>query len=449
MKSIRLFLVSVLFSVVAVVMFVAMLIGYQRSLHQAEMLVEEELGEKYRLINQLLFHFDQTPVNNDIALTDNLAQKHSLYQVVTQDGRVVLQSGNFGTQPLTELKEGLRRFNHNQYRWHGYIKQASDLPFWIIVAERDDARFTLADAVIVDILKPMLAGLAFIIILVWIVVRSGFRPVEELAALIHEKSASDLSLIAMDAIPAELVPISNSVNDLFRRLTTSFEREKRFTADAAHEMRNPITALKIHVDNLLEELPEKKTSLLIIKQAIDRLNNLVEQMLVLHRMSPDQYMANFSDIDLVLVTREVIAEMYDSIARKSQQIELEGESCSLHADLFGIEILLKNLIDNASKYTPEQGRIRIRIAQVSETDRKGCRLIVEDSGSGIPPQEYAQVFNRFYRVGGDRHASGTPGSGLGLSIVRHIVDLHKGSINLQSSALGGLAIDIFFPDSRA
>lgn len=449
MKSIRLFLTLVLFSAIALVMFVAILIGYQRSLQQAENLMERELDEKFQLMNQLLLHFHKDDISNGTVHPAMPSGHQFLYQVVTGEGKVILQAGATGTQPLAPLEEGVYRFNHGQYRWQGYVKHATDLPYWIIVAERDDVRFMLADAVIVDIIKPILAGLAAIMLLVWLIVRSGFKPIEALAFAIHEKSASDLSLITLDQMPEELVPISNSVNDLFRRLTTSFEREKRFTADAAHEMRNPITALKIHIDNLLEELPEKSESILKIKHAIDRLSNLVEQMLVLHRMSPDQYLASFSDIDLVLVAREVITELYDDIARRSQHIELEGESCSLNADLFGMEILMKNLIDNASKYTPNDGRIHIRIARTTQGERNGALLLVEDSGPGIPSAEKTQVFNRFYRVGGDRHASGSAGSGLGLSIVNHIVELHHASIALKSSALGGLAVEIFFPDRKS
>ena len=440
MKSIRRYLISVLFSAIAIVMFIAMLIAYQRSLQQAERIFESELQMQYQLVNQLLLHFqDDHHAKGSVNQVNGSVERYSsLYQVVDLSGNIILQSGDFGDKTLAKLSVDTNNFNYDGRRWHALVKPAEQLPYWIIVAEQDDLRFQLADAIIVDILKPFLLGLLAIVLLVWMVVRAGFKPVEQLTQAIREKSASDLSAISSDNTPDELQAISVSVNELFKRLTSAFDREKQFTADAAHEMRNPITALKIHIDNLLDESPERSESLLKIKQAIDRLSNLVEQMLVLHRMSPDQYVANFVRIDLLAVAQDVIAELYPDIEKKSQTIELDGVECCINADLFGMEVLIKNLISNASKYSPEHGHIRVHIAA-------DAILTVEDSGPGLPDSEKLRVFDRFYRVGGDRHSSKTLGSGLGLSIVKHIAELHQARIDIKDSQLGGLCVVIHFP----
>lgn len=453
MKSIRRYLITVLFSAIAIVMFIAMLIGYQRSLVQADLLFQNELEQKHQLISYLLMHFQHIDLAAQGAGSFNVGvsapdKPHTaLYQVIDMNEHVVFQSADFGAAPLTALHEGTTDFNFDSQRWHALVKKSTHPSYWIIVAEPDSLRFRLTDSIIVDILKPILAGLFFVVVLVWLVVRAGFKPVEQLSQAIHEKSASDLSEISAENTPDELRAISASVNELFRRLTTAFDREKRFTADAAHEMRNPITALKIHIDNLLDEVPEKSESLLKIKQAIDRLSNLVEQMLVLHRMSPDQYVANFTCINLNAVVQDVIAEVYLDIEKKSQNIELEGSECQVNADLFGIEVLIKNLITNASKYTPAQGRIRVRLRGES-ANNQGATLLVEDSGAGIPDSEKQRVFDRFYRVGGDRHNSKTVGSGLGLSIVKHIAELHQATLTLKNSSLGGLCVEVHFPPQR-
>lgn len=446
MKSIRLFLIAVLFSTIAIVMFIAMLIGYQRSLEQANILFEMELQEKHYLISFLLKQIgaDATVTSAASSSAPNAQKYQTLFQVTDTQGRVILQSSGLGDESLFPATDGITDFNFDERRWHALVKKADDLPYRILVAEQDDVRFRLADALIVDILKPILIGLACMMLLVWMIVEAGFKPIVRLTQAIREKSVSDLSAIPTENTPKELQAISVSVNELFSRLTHAFEREKRFTADAAHEMRNPITALKIHIDNLLEEIPEKSESLLKIKQAINRLSNLVEQMLVLHRMSPDQYLANFSYLSLSSVIQDVIAELYTEIERKSQTIELEGSSGSIQADLFGIEVLVKNLIANASKYTPEQGLIKVQL--LDNTPATGdVTLIVEDSGVGIPEEERQRVFDRFYRVGGDRHDSQTVGSGLGLSIVKHIAELHQARWQLKKSSLGGLRVEICFP----
>lgn len=449
MKSIRIFLIAVLFSTMVIIMFIAMLIGYQRSLEQANALFEMELQEKYHLISVLLKqrNTDKAVLSIASSTTNSDQPYQTLFQVADTQGKVVMQSSELGSHLLLPAVDGITNFNFDGRRWHALVKKADALPYRILVAEQDDVRFRLADALIVDILKPILIGLFCIVLLVWLVVEAGFKPITQLTLAIREKSVSDLSAIPTENIPTELQAISISVNDLFARLTNAFEREKRFTADAAHEMRNPITALKIHIDNLLEEIPEKSESLLKIKEAINRLSNLVEQMLVLHRMSPDQYLANFACISLSTVIQDVIAELYPTIEKKSQTIELEGDSGSIQADLFGIEVLLKNLIGNASKYTPEQGLIRVQL--MDNTPAVGdVTLIVEDSGVGIPEAERQRVFDRFYRVGGDRHNSHTLGSGLGLSIVRHIAELHQAHWQLTTSSLGGLKVEICFPSQR-
>jgi len=450
MKSIRLYLIAALFSSIAIVIFIAMLVGYQRSLKQANSLFEHDLEDKYQLISHLLLHFqdEKNTVHNIDNDLDHLKKFSALYQVIDKNGQVVLQSGDLGELPLTQLTNGTTDFNFNGRRWHALVKQPEYLPYRIMVAEQDDLRYWLADSIIVDILRPIIIGLFFIVLLVWFIIHAGFKPIEQLTKSIREKSASDLSTIPSKNIPAELHAISKSVNELFVRLTSSFDREKRFTSDAAHEMRNPITALKIHIDNLLEEMPEKSEPLLKIKQAIDRLSSLVEQMLVLHRMSPDQYIANFSCINLRTVTQEVIAEIYPDIEKKSQSIEFEGKDCSINADLFGIEVLIKNLIGNASKYTPKQGRIRVSLS-ADEASHEGVILSIEDSGCGIPDTEKQRVFDRFYRVGGDRHHSKTIGSGLGLSIVKHIADLHQATLDLATSEWGGLCVTVHFPRQRS
>lgn len=449
MTSIRLFLIAVLFSTLAIVMFVAMLIGYQRSLQQAEIMFEMELQEKHELISGFLHHLQVQPSSTLVLQSENRIDQHkpTLFQVLDQHNRVVLQSAELGNKPLVTSEDGVTDFNFDGRRWHAMIKAADGLPYRILVAEQDDVRFRLADALIVDILQPIVMGLFCIVLLIWFIVQAGFKPVTKLTEAIREKSASDLSAIPIDHIPKELQAISASVNELFLRLTNAFEREKRFTADAAHEMRNPITALKIHIDNLLEEVPEKNESLVKIKQAIDRLSKLVDQMLVLHRMSPDQYLANFSCISLNAVVQDVIAELYPEIEKKSQTIELEGSSGNIQADLFGIEVLVKNLITNASKYTPAQGIIRVRLLD-NAPGSGDVTLVVEDSGVGIPEPERQRVFDRFYRVGGDRHNSHTVGSGLGLSIVRHIAELHQARWQLKTSSLGGLCVEICFPAQR-
>jgi two-component system, OmpR family, sensor histidine kinase QseC len=244
-----------------------------------------------------------------------------------------------------------------------------------------------------------------------------------------------------------LMVLVESANGLLRRLEAGFERERRFTADAAHELRTPIAALKVHLQNLIDEMGGKETGPLgKLKQGVDRMGHLVEQILTLNRTTPEHYIAQFACIDLFAVTKRVMESgLIGQSAEKSQRLEFEGLVCEVYGDLFALETLILNLLGNAVKYTPSGGRIIVKISIVDGA----VTLQVKDSGPGIPAQMRERVFERFYRLGGDRHESGVIGCGLGLSIARHIVSLHGAAIELSDSGMGsGLCVTVTFPRER-
>ncbi|MGB5538577.1 MAG: HAMP domain-containing sensor histidine kinase, partial [Gammaproteobacteria bacterium] len=219
--------------------------------------------------------------------------------------------------------------------------------------------------------------------------------------------------------------VVTSINDLLRRLDASFRREKSFAADAAHELRTPLSAMKIHLHNLALDLPSGNHNLQQLESATTP-QNVVEQVLALHCTAPDEIMVRFEPIDLHALAQDYIARKYSRFEERNQLLELEGERACVAGDRFALETLLQNLLDNACKYTPAGGMIRV---SVQERDAHAI-LRVQDSGPGIPADQHDRIFDRFYRGGGDQHASGTVGCGLGLSIVRHVADLHHASITL-------------------
>jgi two-component system sensor histidine kinase QseC len=167
----------------------------------------------------------------------------------------------------------------------------------------------------------------------------------------------------------------------------------------------------------------------------------IEQLLSLHRVSLDADSSELAQCELHSVVQDVIAELYEGLTLKQQTIELVGAVAEIRASLSSATILLRNLVDNASKYTPDKGTIRVTTG--GHNGRSFVR--VEDSGPGIPEEEYSRVLERFYRIGGDRNNSNVVGSGLGLSIVSDIVRIHDGQIVFsRSTALGGLAVEVSF-----
>ena len=268
----------------------------------------------------------------------------------------------------------------------------------------------------------------------------GLAPLRNLSAQINLKRSDDLEPIYEHNPPAELNQLIDSTNSLLSRLSASFEREKHFAAHAAHELRTPLSVLKVHLHNLAGELPNNHAGLAHANAGVERMHHLVEQILDLNRTNPDIIKANFKTIDLHSLAQRVTAAAWPSFSRKNQLISLQGESVMMVGDESLLETLLQNLLDNASKYTPEGGAVDVIVGSV---DGKAF-VRVEDSGPGISPVEQEHVFDRFYRVGNGA-SSTTNGSGLGLSIVAHIVQLHNAHISLANSQyVSGLAVQIDF-----
>lgn len=434
---------------ITLVNFVSALHGYETSMKEASRLFDEQLAQQLVLLQALSVsrlereegRFELPLILNNFKV--NGVHANVAFQVLDQSGELLMRSDNSPQKAISELSDGVSENNFDGYRWHVLTAYHPESKHWFIVAERDDVRYHLAEAVIIESVLPIVFSLPVIGVMIWIIVSLGLKPLKELAEQLRKKEAADLSPITRDNVPKELALLLVSANELLKRLESSFNREKRFAADAAHELRTPIAALKMHVQNLLVEQSSSSGTLEKVAASVDRMSHLVEQILTLNRTTPDHYMAKFARVDLAEVARKVVADNIDMIDLKHQEISFEGESVEIYADPFAVETLVQNLLTNAVKYTPVDGQLLIRaFGQQGE-----AVLQLMDSGEGIPESEYDRVFERFYRVGGDRHRSAVIGCGLGLSIVKHIVDLHEARIKLSASDFdSGLCVTVIFPE---
>jgi two-component system sensor histidine kinase QseC len=385
----------------------------------------------------LLQATSQIPRGSTEQVSDRLA-----YQVWAGD-RLIVHSENSGTAPITAFEEGYRDENFEGYRWRVHSHFDDSRQRWILVAERIDIRTELADSIISRAVLPIVASLPIIAAIVWLVVGNGLSLVKRLASELRDKRADDLSQLQPSKPPVELAPVVDAINDLLRRLNESVLRERRFSADAAHELRTPISAIKVHLHNLHREFPDQVEALQVLDRDLARLSHLIEQIMMLYRMTPEHYQATMQSIDLQELAQAVIGDLYAEIEQKQQTISLEGTEQTITGDEASLTILLRNLILNASKYSPPGASIRVHVGR---TDF-GIWLAVQDSGPGIPLTELRRVFDRFYRVGGDRHDSDADGCGLGLAIVKHIADLHHANLHLENNPGGpGLLVSVTFPD---
>lgn len=435
MSSIRGFLVTLLLASIVLTIFLSVLQGYRAGSSEIHSQNNDRLVDIATLLSNQ--HFNADTSSYSIATGNNFA-----FQVFDSKKALLHQSNTAIKQPIAPLKQGFDEANFNGYRWYTYTLFNQQSHIWIIVAERLDIRFNLSEKIVLKSLMPIVFEIPLAALLIWLLVGHGLKPLYTLSTVLKNKQENDLTPLDIKQPYKEVDDVIQSSNSLLKRLRQSFEREKNFASDVAHELRTPLSVLKIDLFNLSQNLGKDNQDVQALNHGVNRMERLVQQILTLYRTTPDQFMASYAWVDLYVLAQTVLAERFAVFENKLQTVELLGEPVVLRGDKSALKILLVNLVENANKYTPKNGNIR-----VSVFERHGyIELQVEDSGSGIPESQYTRVFERFYRIGGDCHPSNEVGCGIGLSIVKHIVDLHKAEINFQHSGFNsGLLVQVLFP----
>lgn len=254
MKSIRIFLVVVLLATITLTVFLSALHGYRSSMEEAQQLFDIKLSDTARLLAA-------TGSPGRVSGQPIPAASQFAFQV-WQDGRMIQQSTNAPATPIAHFEPGYQYTNFSNYRWRVYAFPETAGQRWVFTAERVDLRNELAEDIIMQSVLPVVATLPPLGLLIWLIVGYGLSPLRQLARQLHEKRADDLGALSVDRQPYELRQLVVSTNDLLRRLEASFTREKHFASDAAHELRTPISALKVHLHNLAQDLPEGHHDLL-------------------------------------------------------------------------------------------------------------------------------------------------------------------------------------------
>jgi len=444
-KSIRLFLIIATLATLVLVVTISAVQGFQSSMREARRLFDSQLLEQAHFAANLR-HDKLSGMANDYHIA------YQLWQIVPGlKPQLLVHTGNIPDKLITDLAPGFNQADFSGYRWRTYVYYPNQTDLMVVAAARTDIRYDFAENIIAEAILPVLIWLPLSGLMIWLIVGHGLKPLRALANQLRAKESSDLSPIELPKRPRELDQVVNSVNFLLLRLHAAFDREKRFAADAAHELRTPISALKLQIHNLEETDPKHSEELNKLRDGVERMQHLVEQILALYRVTPEQLSAKFVAIDLYRLVETIIADNYSPIEEKHQTLELTGNgkdqtlTAMMVGDRFALETLVLNLLSNANKYTPREGHIHIDISH------QGGQLIltVEDNGPGIEPEQHARIFERFHRIGGDRHSSGEPGCGLGLAIVNNIVELHRATIQVGSSSFEtGARFTVTFSSSK-
>jgi two-component system OmpR family sensor kinase len=358
-------------------------------------------------------------------------------QIWDRDGVLVYwsQPGMGLPVPATE---GYSTVSHDGRDWRVYtLVQGTHA---LQVAQAEDERAAIATQTALRTLVPFVALLPIFGALIWLGVGRGLEPLETMSRAVAKRRPDALAPLGERGLPEELRPLVASLNGLLARLSEALAAQRRFTADAAHELRTPLAALKLQLDLARRNGGSSNAAALDdVEAGVARASHVVEQLLTLARVEPEALSAQRVDCDLAAIARDAIVARAALAADKSIDLGLaRATPATVSGDPASLAILLANLIDNALRYTPRGGRIDVAV----DRDDDGATLCVADTGPGIPVDDRERVFDRFVRGAGAQES----GSGLGLSIVKRIADAHRATITLDAPAEGpGLVVRVRFP----
>jgi two-component system sensor histidine kinase QseC len=364
---------------------------------------------------------------------------------VWHEGRLTMRSSNAPRQPMHPAGErfetGLRTLAIGGERWRVFAAHGAERDVQVYVGEQLRSRASILLAVLRSLGLALVLALPLLALAAWAAVRGGLQPLRRLGAQLAQRQPQALQPVAMPQAPTELQPLLDALNGLFSRIAALIESERRFTADAAHELRTPIAAIRAQAQVALAEADDARRAhaLRATLEGCDRATRLVEQLLTLARLEADATMAE-GRVDLAALARRVAADLAPRALDRGQALEVDaGQALPVSGNETLLTVLLRNLVDNALRYSPDGATVRVTLGTVPGA---GVRLLVEDSGPGLSEADRARLGERFFRVLG----SDAAGSGLGWSIVRRIAAAHGLAVEVAPSAtLGGLAVSVTWP----
>ncbi len=360
------------------------------------------------------------------------------FQVFHED-RLALRSSNAPVAPMVEagkqFKSGFRTVQISGTAWRVFAAYGAERDVQVYVGEQTSSRDSILWAVLRSTLWPMGVALPLLGLAVWWAVYRGVQPIRRLGRALATRQPQALDPVTLRNAPAEMTPMIAALNSLFERIGHLLESERRFTADAAHELRTPIAAIRVQAQVAMGEADEslRKHALQGTLEGCDRATRLVEQLLSLSRLEALEAPV-MAAVDLRAVAQRVVAELAPKAIGKHQMLEFDGaEPCCIPGNETLLAVLVRNLVDNAVRYSPPSARIKVAV-QLQDGQ---VALSVEDSGPGLDDGDSTRLGERFFRVTGSLES----GSGLGWSIVRRIAAVHLLEIQVGHSAeLGGLAV---------
>lgn len=434
MRSLRARLLVALLSLLAVAALLMGAVTYRSVYQQTEELFDYQLRQ---MALSLRDHGEVGPAEVP-ALTDE--RLDFVVQIWSADGRVIYASRDHGMLPdraqlgYADVRAGGQWWRTFSVVTPGRVIQVAQP---LDIRERLAADAALRSVVPLGVLAPLLA------LAVWWLAALTLRPLQRLTRGVRTRDANSLEPLPTQNLPDELVPLAGALNGLLTRLGSALSVQRDFVADAAHELRSPLTALTLQLHALRgAEGPARERAVADLEAGIQRAVRLVEQLLQLARSEPGAPGEVPQVLDLHTVAQAELVALAPLAAQRGTELELlSDEPLPLKGQPAALASLVRNLVDNALRHSPAGSRVQVWTGRVD-----GAPVLrVDDAGPGLPPAERQRVFDRFYRRAGE----GVSGSGLGLAIVDAVAQRHGAKVTLLDAPLGGLRVEVVFPAPAA
>lgn len=369
---------------------------------------------------------------------------------VFRKGQLVMRSSHAGDAPMATITSGFTTVRFaDGVQWRVFATAGINGDAQVYVGELVASRRAILVAVLRSALLPLMFALPIMALVLWWAVRKGLAPLRELGHVLGRRQPQDLEPVELANMPTEMEPMVQSLNELLRRIGQTVTSERRFTADAAHELRTPIAAIRAQAQVALGangDAAQREHSLRATLAGCDRATRLVDQLLTLARLEANALHSaepQGPSVDLSGVARRVAADLAPAALARQQRLELDASAtCLVVGNELLLSVLVRNLVDNALRYSPNGARVQVGVAQTGGQ----VVLYVRDGGPGMSAPDMAHLGERFFRVLGNEQ----PGSGLGWSIVRRIAQVSAAHVQVaRSDQLGGLAVTVFWPAAQS
>jgi signal transduction histidine kinase len=433
MTSIRARLLAWILATLALGAVVMGLAAYRNVLHEAEALFD------YQLRQMALSLRDQGEIAPAQAGALADTDFDFVIQIWTVDGRAIYASRAHTELPARAVL-GFADVAVGNRTWRAFSVATHDRV--IQVAQPQQIRQRIAAQAALRSVLPLLAVAPLMAAAVWWFVALAFRPLRRLAGSVSTRDAQALDPLPLAGLPDEVAPLVQALNALLQRLALSFDAQRAFVADAAHELRSPLTALRLQIGRLRRSPDDaaRAEALDALAAGVERAVRLVEQLLTLARSEPGTPVVSRERVALGELVRQAVADTVPYAVSRATELELDADDAvQVDGERGALAALVRNLADNAVRYSPPGSRVQVRVGREDGSPL----LVVDDAGPGIPEAERQRVFDRFYRRG---DGSGGDGSGLGLAIVRSVAERHGAHVTLGDSPLGGLRVTVRFAE---